>query len=918
MPTRGSGARIRRIRRSTARWLMFSAGALLLTLLIGSALVHLYTESLWFAALGQSSVLWTRIGAHVLVRILAGALGGLVVLLNLLYVTRHLGPVHLRRRYGNLEIAEQVPRLHVRVGIVLISLLAGWWLSGVQFGPGPSLSVLAWTRAVSWGVSDPLFNHDLSFYVFALPVFGRTVSYLLLILVWSALLAVLGYAMLGAIRLHDNRLELDDGPRFHFALLLGALVLLLGVQYWLGRYDVLFEGSGFGGTVGYTDVHARLPARTIIVLLSFATTAAIVAGAVRRNWVPPLIAIGVLTAAAVIGGVVYPAAVQKLQVEPNQLARERPYIEWLIEHTRTAFALDRIEWQLWRPSRSAGALRDQLAPWVSQVPLWDAEPLITSLRQQEARRPYYEFNDVDFDRYRANGELRQVAIAVREFNRGGLPVDRQTWRNIHLEQTYTHGFGAVATLASEAARGDPVFWLADLSPVQLDPLAPRELELREPRVYFGETMTDYVVLNPVADSAGRVTPIDSVTSGIGLGSFLRVLAFAWRFGDKNLLFSSDLGPDSRLLFRRPVLERVRELAPFLLWDEDAYPVVWRGRVLWLLDGYSVTSAYPLSEPLTIGGVAPVRYVRNSAKAVVDGVSGAVTLYAVERDEPLLATYRRVFPDLFQELTAMPPDLRAHLRFPAALAAARADKMERFHVTRAETFYSGQEAWQRPVEAGLQGPPRAYRPTYIIGALPGTEEPEFLLTVPFVAAERQNMTALLVIRSDPQYYGESVLLDLPEQDVARGPPQVAALIEQDAGISAQLSLWRNRQSSVELGQIRVIPFDSAVLYVQPLFLSAAGSPLPQLQQVIVSDGTRASMAATLSAAIDGLVGERTVRGDERERAVVQAAGPWAAEALRLLDEADRLLRAGDWAGFGARWNELQALLRQAATASPTPR
>jgi uncharacterized membrane protein (UPF0182 family) len=917
MPTTGSGARMRRMRRSTVRWLLIAIGALLLTLFIGSVLVHLYTESLWFSALGRSDVLWTRIGAHVGVRLVAGAIGGLLVLINLFYVTRHLGPVHLRRRYGNLEIAEQVPRAHLRIGMVLVSLLAGWWLSGVQFGPVPALRVLAWTRAVPWGVADPLFHHDLSFYVFALPVFARFIAYLLLVVLWSALLAMLGYALLGAIRMRDNRIEVDDGPRFHFALLLAGLVLLLGAQYWLGRYDVLFTGSGFGGTVGYTDVHARLPLRNVLALLALVTTGAILIGAARRNWVPPLVAMGVLVLAGILGGIIYPATIQKLQVEPNQLARERPYIEWLITHTRRAFALDTIERVSWSPSRSAGALRGQLTPWVSQVPLWDAEPLLTSLRQQESRRPYYEFHDVDFDRYRLNGELRQVAVAIREFKRAGLPPDRQTWRNIHLEQTYTHGFGAVVTVASEAARGDPVFWLADLSPVERDPLAPPELELREPRVYFGETMRDYVVLNPVADSAGRVTPIDSVTSGVRLDSFLRVMAFAARFRDKNLLFSSDLGPESRLLFRRPVIERVRELAPFLLWDDDAYPVVWRGRVVWVLDGYSVTNAYPLSEPLELAGAGFVRYIRNSAKAVVDGVSGAVSMYAVTRDEPLLATYRGVFPDLFQELAALPADLRMHLRYPAALAAARADKLERFHVTSPELFYSGQEAWQRPEEASLQGAPRAYEPAFIIAALPGAAQPEFLLTVPFVAAERKNMTALLVVRSDAQHYGEAVLLDLPAQDVARGPPQVAALIEQDAGISAQLSLWRNRQSTVELGQIRVVPFDSAVLYVQPLFLSAAGSEMPQLQQVIVSDGTRASMAPTLAAAIDGLVGGGRTVPVEQERTLVQAAGPWAADALKLLDEADQMLRAGDWAGFGARWSELQALLQRAATAG-TPR
>jgi len=908
-----SSARLRRIRRSTVRWLLIAAGALLVTLLVGSAVVHLYTEALWYSALGQASALWTRITTQIVVRAVTGAIGAALVLINLLHVVRHLGPVHLRRRYGNLEIAEQVPRAHVRVGIVLVAVLAGWWISGIQFGGRASLAVLAWLRSDTWGIRDPLFGNDLSFYIFGLPVLEQFLGYLMFVLIWAALLCALGYTLLGAIRLRDNRLEVDEGPRFHFALLLAAFIIVLGVHYWIGRYGVLLDGSGFGGTVGYADVHARLPARTVIALCSLIAAGSIVYGAVRRNWRPALAATGVLFFASIVGGVIYPAAVQKLQVEPNQLERERPYIDWLIEYTRRGFALDEIQRRSWNPARRAAEMQLAGIDWLRDLTLWDRDQLQTAFAE-ETRRQYYEFSDVDFDRYYSDGRPRHVAIAVREFKRSGLPADRQTWRNIHLAPTYTHGIGAVVTLASEAARGTPVYWLTNADTVERDRLAPADLDLTEPRVYFGEGMEDYVVLNPEADTAGRVAPLEAVSTGIQLDSFLRILAFSWRFGDKNLLFSTERDESSRLLFRRPVVQRVRQLAPFLAWDDDAYPVIHRGRIVWMIDGYSSTANFPLSEPLPLG-TRPTRYLRSSAKAVVDAVSGEVTIYALDEDEPLLTTYRRIFPDMVQPLSAMPADLQTHLRYPPALAAAQADKLARFHVTEADVFYSGQSAWQRPMLAGRTGP---YEPLFMMAALPGESRAEFLLSVPFIAADRQTMAGLLLVRNDPQHYGEALLLELPSADVTRGPSQIIALIEQDAGISAQFSLWRSPGVDLQLGQLRVVPLDSAVLHVVPLYLSAAGTALPQLQRVIVSDGVSVSMDTSLEGAIEGLGGGRSVPArTEQEPSPAALPAPWAEEALRLQQEADRALRDGDFAAFGRHWSELQELLRRAAQQPTSP-
>lgn len=906
--------------RRPGRILLLSGIALLIALIGGRALADFYTDALWFAELGYGSVFWTRIAAGVAVRAVAGTIAAGIVFVNLWAVARQVGPVQLRRRYGNLEIAEQVPRAYIVGGIILVSALAGLWLSELKFGGESAIGIVMWLRQAAWGVADPIFGHDLSFYVFSLPVFTHTADFLLLGVLWAAVLVVLGYVLSGSLRVREGRLEIEDKARLHFVVLVAAIVFIVGARYWLGRYGLLLDGSGFREALGYTDVHARLPAHRAMAVLSMMASGAILYGGWRRSWSPPIFALGALFIGALGIGYIYPALIQRFQVEPNQFAREAQFIGWNLEFTRKAYDVDRIERR--RMSYHAAQIPawSELEPALSRLPLWDPDPLQTTYNQIQAIYGYYHFPHVDYDRYGPPGAERQVAIAVREFNQRGLPAGSRTWQTLRLNPNFYRGLGAVVTPAAESGRfGDPVLWLGNIDPVERGALAPPELDsLVKPSIYFGETMTDYAILVPDRDTVLVGSPGRDYPEGIRLRPFPRLLAFAWRFGDKNLLFSRELTGESRLLFRRAIGERIRSIAPFLLWDPDPYPVIHDGRLVWMMDGYTASTTFPLSRPVDLQGAGPIRYLRGSVKATIDAVTGEVSLYALERPDPLLDTYRRVFPDLFRPIAEMPPELRRHLRYPALIGRVQAAILEEYHLERPESFYAGQDVWQVPGGLGLDS--RAYRPLHALMRLPGEDRTEFLLAIPFIARERQNMTGLLVARSDAPHYGDLLLLELPRDQQIPGPRQVETLIEQDPVISQQLSLWRQSGSDVSFGHLRVVPLDGMFLYIEPLYISNPGNPIPQLTRIVASDGRSVSMAPTLAEAITNLRGAEPTNEPSEDPGMVEQLAPpadWPQRALEIMEQAEQRLRAGDWAGFGAAWNELQRVLRRAALPPPAP-
>jgi hypothetical protein len=880
-----------------------------LILIVSRIIVGFYTDALWFQQVGFESVFWTRFTVDIVTRIVAALFAGLIVLGNLWIVTRQLGPVHVRRRYGNLEISEQIPRNMVRVGVLITSVLAGWWLSGVKFKGHMPLALLMWFKRTAWGVVDPLFGNDLSFYVFTLPVLFQLVEFLMLVALWSLVLSVLGYALVGSVRMRANRFEVDRNPRMHGLILLAALLMLVGVHLWVGRYSVLLHGGGFNGAIGYTDVHARLPAQRISAILAVLTGGTLVYSALRRVWVPTFVAGALLAVAAIGGGVLYPSFVQKFRVDPNEFRFEEPYIRWNIDFTRRAYGLSDVKRQNYdyvKLDQQPAELGNRL----DEIPVWDLEPLQTAYNQLQTFFPYYHFPNVDYDRYVTPDGLRQVAIGVREFLPTGLAENARTWLNLHFDPKYIRGIGATVTPAAIMARGEPPTWVANVNPIVRAADAPAQLELTEPSIYFGETMNDFVVIR---SAAGLAVP----STAIPLSNLMRVVAFSWRFADKNLLFTGGLTDGSYLAFNRRVSDRIREIAPFIAWDPDPYPVISNGHVIWIIDGYSTTGMFPLSRRIDAQSVGAVRYMRNSVKATVDAATGEVHIYRFGANDPIIATFANAFPKLFLPASAMPVELRAHVRYPWLYMHEQAEVYGHYHLTNPDAFYRGEDVWSMPTSGEGETGGVAFRAVYQMMTLPDEQRDEFILAAPYIARQRKNMTAMLVARNDGEHYGELIMYELPRNQLVPGPAQVHAIVEQDPVISQQLTLWRQSGSDVNIGHARVVPIGNSFLYVMPLFLSAQGSPIPELQRIIVSDGTRTAMANTLREALASMFGS-TVPAATQDR-TGQTAQPqvpplaaWPRRALQLLDEAERALRAGDYAGFGQRMNELKTFLQQASS------
>ena len=910
------------MRPRTGRALIVAAATLLVVLILGRAAVGLYTDLLWYQQLGYLSTFWRRLSLTVGVRGAAATIAAATVFLNLWWVARHLGPVRVRRRYGNIEIAEQVPRKYILALAAIIAVLGGWWLAELQFGDRAVLNVATWVQRVAWGVEDPVFGRDISFYAFTLPFLADGLGFLILVALWTLALVALGHVLVGGIALEENRLTLSRPARLHLAILVAVVLLLLATRYWLGRYLLLIDGTGVGGSFGFTDDTARLPAYWLMVAATSAAAGALLYGAWHNRLLPPVVSLGAVMVLGILATAAYPALVQKFQVEPNELSREAPYIRWHLEATRQAFALDDMERRRFPYRATARPDPTVLERVVARLPLWDPAPLEPAFYQRQSLFQYYGFPDVDFDRYGAPGDEQQVAIGVREFEEAGVEEVNQTWQSLRLNPSYIRGMGAVvaATNPNPATDGQPQLLVRDLDPVVTVAEAPPGLDVERPSVFYGESDLGYAIIIPGRDSAFTGTPGVDFPEGIPLNSFSRVVAFAWRFGDENLLFSGEVSRDSRLIMRRSVRERAEALAPFLRWDSDPLPVIHEGRIVWLLDGYTRSSNYPLARSVSLGDES-VRYLRNSVKAAIDAVTGEVQIYRLDTGDPILATWAAVFPDLFRPFEEMPPGLQRHMRYPELALLARSAVLQEYHVARAEIFYAGQNEWDLPDARSAASGSGEYGAFYALVPVPLERGMEYLGMVPFIARRRQNMTGMLLARNSAARYGQLTLLEFPRDQQIPGPGQVQAMIEQDPVIAPELTLVRQRGTDVDMGYLRMVPLDSTILYIQPLFLSAEENAIPELWAVAVSDGSRISMAPSLPAAMarldlpvdsstgpgvasDGGAGQRP-EGDEPARVGV---GGWPQRALDLLERADQRLRQGDWAGYGRALSDLRTYLQ----------
>ncbi len=907
------------------RLILAAVLALGLVVIVGRLVAGAYIEIVWQTATGFGGVFWKRMVWEWGARLVGGLAVGLLIFANLRLVSRTLSGIQIKRRFANIEISEQLPHSYVFWAMTGTAVLLGSWF-GAAVPSSVGIQTLLLAKGAAWGVQDPILGKDLAFYVFALPVLGSIVTFGLIVAFLIFALIAAGYAATGALRWGRGKVVAQNQARLHMGGVVAAFLLLLAARMWLGRYLLLLHGtSGVQSIFGYTDAQARVPALQTMTILCVAAAAVVVWGSWKNRGWPVVGSLASIVVASLVILELYPAFVQRFRVEPNELERETPYIQHNLAYTRVGFGLDRMDRRRFAYRADESVDWDLASRQFSGLPVWGQNALLTTFRQVEARYPYYDFTEVTIDRYPGPHGLVPVALSAREVDPRG--IKDPNWQNLHLRELYIEGAGAVASLAARRTpEGRPAMIISGISPDSTAPtLSPSAeeldtttLRLTRPQVFFGAQQEPYAVVNPSptqflgpGGAPGEVG-LD-FPPGIGLASKLRTLALAWRFHDANLLFSSEIASGSRFVFRRRILDRVRAVAPFLRYPEKPYPVIADGRIVWILEGFTATRAFPLSSPSEFQFLRPVSYVRNSFKITVDAVTGVMHFYRVPAPDPLADAYASAFPGLFEPIDQMPEILRQHLRYPRELLDIQSQVLLQYHQETAPAFHRQQDVWALPRELSQGTSPVPYRPEYGLYRLPGEDSVHFNLTMVFVPAGRQNLTALLVARTDDRGVPRLMLYDVPADDQVPGPRQIEALVEQDPQISQQFSLWRTGGSDVWTGHLHLVPVNGRLLYMEPVFLAAAADAIPELRRFVVSDGRRVAFTDSLAEATARLAGrqapsEITGAPDTGVTGGAQAPADWPKSALRLLDEADAHLRAGEWQAYGESLKKLRELLQ----------
>ena len=928
-------------------------GLVVLLLLSSNFLAYFYTDVLWFQEVGLTSVLWKSIRTQALVGLAVGVFVALLVWGNLVLASR-MGPTYRvtaaePQRADPLDRYREafVPYLRLlRIGIALFIGLVSGVVASSQWE-----SVLLWMNKVPFGTTDAQFGKDIGFFVFDLPLYASALDQLSSVLVITLMLVVGAHYFQGAIRPDRKLAAVNSAALAHISILLGAIALVKAGQYWLGQYELAFSTRGVVVGPSYTDVNAQLPALKLLAIISVISALLFIANIWARRISLPLAAVAIWILFAFLAGGVWPWAIQRFSVQPQEFVREEPYIERNIAATREGFGLADVATEPFTAAPELTSEEVSANPQLLQnVRLWDPEVLKDAYEQLQAIRTYYNFPDVDIDRYEVDGETRQVLISARELSQDDLPESSQTWSNLRLQ--YTHGYGVVASLASAAtSSGQPSFLVQDI-PGTVSTGA-ESLEIDQPSIYFGEDFDTgtYSVVNTeqeeidYASEEGLVRSSYEGAGGVELSGFLRKLAFAIREADTNMVLSGLIESDSRVLYYRNVRDRVARAAPFLSLDHDPYIAVVDGRLVWIVDAYTSTPYYPYSERFdTAESVVPspsglsgrINYVRNSVKVVVDAYDGTMDFHVVDEEDPLIQTWQKAFPDLF-DAEAPSADLEAHFRYPEDLFELQSHVYLSYHIDDPQNFYAGEDEWAIPnsaqaieeEEAGFQltASDEEVDSTYLLIQLPGATEQEFILTRPVTPRGKPNMVALLAARSDPESYGEIFTLDFPRSRVVPGPVQINSLINQDEEISPILSLLAQRGSQVTFGSLVTLPISDSLLYIQPLFIRAQDGGIPELKYVVLVSGDEVVIGGTFEEALSELftAGVDLGEPDEEDPAEEEPQEPGQPEeptgtdaeldrlierAAGLYERAQEALADGDFETYGRLIEQLGRLLESA--------
>lgn len=894
-----------------------------------SSIIQFITDYKWFQELGYTQTFLTKLVTQFKIGI--PVFLGLFILLMMYFLI-------IKKRYyrDNSIISDKKGEKRFNIFLGLISAVISFFVSSIVAG-NLWFSILQFMNSTEFNIVDPLFNNDLSFYIFKLPLIQDILNILLLFIFLFVISTAVFYLVLLTIRrpMHqednvfdfhevskDGRINLNkilSQKIFKKALkqigITGLIIfLIIAINYYLKTFDLLYSARGKVFGASYTDIHILLWLYRIMAVGAIVSGIGFLIGVLRKNVKTALVGPVILIIVSIVGGLAN-VAVEKYVVEPDQISKELPYLSHNIEYTQKAYGLENVVEKNF-PVEQNLTKEDLLEneETIKNIRINDYRPIKQVYNQLQGIRPYYTFNDIDVGRYNINGEYTQVFLAARELDQNQLDEQAKNWINLHLK--YTHGYGlTLSPVNSVTSEGQP-----ELLVKNIPPTTDTNLKVQRPEIYFGELTNNYVILNTQEEefdypqgSDNQYTMYEG-TAGIKLDG-LNKLLFAIKEGDLKLLISGNITSDSRIVMNRNINDRVRKIAPFIQYDGDPYLVLNQedGKLYWIIEGYTTSKRYPYSQPY---GDNNINYIRNSVKVVVDAYNGDAKYYIVDENDPVIMTYKNIFPDLFLGKEEIPEGIKDHIRYSHQLFNIQSDIFKVYHMNNPRVFFAREDYWDIAKERYMADVQNV-ESNYVMFKLPDEEKAEFLLTVPYTPNNKDNITALFVARNDEQNYGNLILYKFPKSKTVRGPMQVESRIDQDSNISPQLSLWDQKGSAVLRGNLIVIPIEDSLLYVEPIYLMADNEKsLPEVKRVIVAYEDKIVMEETLDRALSKIFGE--IDQEKDEDGVIDEVDPGIIDgnvkdiierANELFNQAREASRNGDWAKYGEYINQLEDVLGQ---------
>ncbi len=895
-----------------------------LVFVLSSVIVNFYTDWLWFLELGFEGMFLTAFWAKIATALIAGTLVFLLLYLNILLFRRLTNnePINMTINKGTyietLDISSMVNRFTVPV-FVLLGLF-----SGIAFASSWQ-TVLLFLNKVSFGVLDPIFSRDISFYIFSVPFFELVFGILSFVLFISFIVAVLLYLAKGALviknkasvnlgSLGSDLFTINREAKIHLFILVALWFLLKAFKIYFIQIPnlLLSENSLFVG-VSYSDVNATLPVLYVLAVLSIIFAFLIILSISKRGVKILLTSFVLYFAVSFLGLSIYPSVLKSFVIKPNELNKESPYIKNHIKATQEAWGIDKVAKRNFSGSSSLTVedIKNNEAT-IENIRLWDRAPLLDTFGQLQEIRTYYDFVSADNDRYLIDGKYRQVLLSARELNSNSLP--QKNFINERL--SFTHGIGlALSPVNEKTKEGLPVLFVKDLPPKS----EKKELQIKRPEIYFGEKSNDYVIVNTKAKEFDYPKGEENIyasyegSGGVQISSFLKKAAFSLKFNSLKILLSDDITKKSRIMYSRNINERVRKAFPFLSFDKDPYLVIDDGKIFWIYDAYTLSDKYPYSKEIN-----GRNYMRNSVKVVIDAYNGKMNAYISDKNDPIIKSFANIFDGVFLPVEDAPESLRAHFRYPEDLFTYQTTLYSVYHMEEPQIFYNKEDLWEMPkIKGSNRGEDMGPVMRHLIMKLPGEEKEEFILMAPFTPKGKNNMSAWVAARSDGENYGELIVYRFPKQSLVYGPKQIVNRINQDAEISRQISLWDQRGSEVLQGNLSVIPINESILYIRPLYLRAEGGKIPELKRVIVAYENKISMEETLDLALANIFsGLDEFKKDSSKAGKADKKISISAEQKNLIKEANQrfvnaqaALKRGDWTRYGEEITKLGEILKK---------